>query len=321
METMRKILLGTDFSASGKHAQQYAFALAKRSGAELHIAHAVDTAYPTYAGVYGFGVPVDLHIEEVRRHAKERLEEVVEEAAAAGISAQPHLLDGRSAEEVVELARQLECNLIVVATHGRSGFDHFVFGSTCERIVRYATTPVLTVKSHEKEFVDVDGEIHINRILCPCDLSETSEEAVPLAAGMCTIFDAELVLMHVVDSRVEYPLLMPEAQPPTAAELRTLAAERLDALAKSVPHVRSKVEIVSGVAHLEIGSSAQEDDIDLVVMTTHGRRGLPLALLGSTAEKVVRSARVPVLTARPVQQVKGKDHAKMRVSNPQPATS
>jgi len=316
METMRKILLATDFSECGKHAQQYAFALAKRSGAKLHIAHAVDTTHPSYAGVYGFGAPVDLHIQELKAHAQGRLDEVVDEARAANTDAHSHLLEGRPPEEITELARCLQCNLIVAATHGRSGIDHFLFGSTCERSVRYATTPVLTVKSPEKEFVHPDRDIEIRRILCPCDLSEMSEEALPLAAGICSIFDAELILMHVIDNRIEYPMLLPKAQPPTAAEISDRVARRLEDLTQSLQDIRSRMEIVSGVPHAEITESVGRNNIDLVVMTTHGRHGIQRALMGSTAEKIVRTAPVPILTARPVQQVKSTENADWAAANP-----
>lgn len=321
MEKMRKILLATDFSECGKHAQRYAFALAKRSSAELHIAHAVDVSYSSYAGVYGFGAPVDQLIQELKAHAQGRLDEVVDEARAANTDAHSHLLEGRPPEEITELARCLECNLIVAATHGRSGVDHFLFGSTCERIVRYATTPVLTVKSPEKEFVHPDGDIEIRRVLCPCDLSETCEEALPLAAGICSVFDAELILMHVIDNRTEYPMLLPTEKPPTPAEISDRAAKRLDELTLSFPDIRSRMEIVSGVPHAEIIESVGRNNIDLLVMTTHGRHGIQRALMGSTAEKIVRTAPVPILTLRPEQRVGSTENADRAAENPQPATS
>ena len=301
MERFRKIFFATDYSQCSEHAQQYAFALAKRSGAQLQIGHVVETTYPSYAGVYGFGAEVDLHIDEVKKHAQENLVEVVDAACAQGIEAHPHLLGGHPPEEIVEEARRFGCNLIVIGTHGRSGFDHFLFGSTCERVVRYSEVPVLSVKSPEKEFVHEDDAIQIDRVLCPCDFSDVSDEAVPLAVGICRIFGAELLLMHVIDSRIEYPLLMPEAQLHTSVELHDRAVKRLDALASEYADVKTRVEVVSGTPHQEIAEAVKREDVDLVVMTTHGRQGIPLALIGSTAEKIVRTAAVPILTARPAQ--------------------
>lgn len=307
MKRFKKIFFATDFSECGEHAQRYAFALAKRFGAEIHIGHVVDTAYPSYAGVYGYGAVVDLHIDEIKKHAQEGLVSVTDEARAEGIDAHPHLLSGRPPEEIVERALNSGCDLIVIGTHGRSGFDHFLFGSTCERIVRYSALPVLAVKSPEKEFVDRKGAVEIGRVLYPCDLSETSEQAIPLAADVCRMFDAELLLLHVIDSRIEYPMLLPEAVLPTGAELHDHAVKRLEAIAGKSPDVASQIEVVTGVPHREIGEYAKQENVDLVVMTTHGRRGVSRALIGSTAEKIVRTVPVPVLSLRPAQAARNRE--------------
>ena len=307
MKRFKKIFFATDFSTCGYHAQRYAFALAKRFGAEIHIGHVVDTAYSSYAGVYGFGAVVDLHVDEIKKHAQEGLVSVTDAARADGIDAHPHLLSGRPPEEIVERALYSGCDLIVIGTHGRSGFDHFLFGSTCERVVRYSAVPVLAVKSPEKEFVDRKGAVEIGRVLCPCDLSETSEQAVSLAADVCRIFDAELLLLHVIDSRIEYPMLLPEAVLPTGAELHDHAVKRLEALAGKSGDISSQIEVVTGVPYREIGEYAKKENVDLVVMTTHGRRGVPLALIGSTAEKIVRTVPVPVLSVRPVQAARDRE--------------
>jgi nucleotide-binding universal stress UspA family protein len=293
-----KILFATDFSECAEHAQSYAFALSKRFNAPIVVVHSVDTAYPSYAGVYGFGAEVELHLDEVKKHAQEQLMRVTDEARTRGIEAHPHLLGAHPPEAIVDEATSTGCDLIVIGTHGRSGVDHFLFGSTCERVVRYSTVPVLAVKPKEKEFLEL-GEFWLKRVLCPCDLSPASEEAVELAADMCRNFGAELRLLHVIDSRVSYPLLLPEAKLPTPSELRAHAVKRLEELAAKHKDVKSSIEVVTGVPHKEIVARAQSNQADLLVMTTHGHRGLTRALLGSTAEKVVRTAPLPTLTVKP----------------------
>ena len=299
MRKFSKILLATDFSECSEHAQAYAFALAKRFKASIAVVHVVDTAYPSYAGVYGFGAEVDVHIDEVKKHAQEQLVRVTEAARERGIEAHPHLLATHPPEAIVDKAVEARCDLIVIGTHGRSGVDHFLFGSTCERVVRMSTVPVLAVKSREKEFLEL-GEVSLQKILCPCDLSPAADRAVELAADLCRLFLSELILLHVIDSRVSYPLMLPEAKLPTPAELRAIAVKRLNDLVGKIKDVKSRVEVVTGVPHKEILAAVKSENIDLVVMTTHGHRGLTRALLGSTAEKVVRTAPVPTLTVRPV---------------------
>ncbi len=299
MPSFKKILFATDFSDCAAHAQVYAFAFAKRFKAQLILVHVVDTAYPSYAGVYGFGAEVDLHIEEVKKSAQEGLVLIADAARAQGIDAHPHLLHGRSAEGIVDKAKQSGCDLLITGTHGRSGVDHFLFGSTAERIVRHSEVPVLAVKPVEREFVRDGGALTLKRVLCPCDLSPLSEQALALSANICRVFDAELTLLHVIDSRIEYPLVLPDANLPTPAEFHRRAVERLSALAESLNDIKTRIEVVTGIPHKAIVEEAKAHKIDLVVMTTHGRGGLSRALMGSTAEKVVRTAPVPTLTVRP----------------------
>lgn len=321
MKRFRKIMLATDFSDCADHAKDYAFAFAKSYSATLHIAHAVDTSYSSYVGVFGFGAAVDLHIDEIQDHARTQLMQLVEEAKSHGIEAQPFLLDGRPADETVDLARKSGCDLLVVGTHGRSGFDKFLFGSTCDRMVRLSPVPVLTVKDPSHDFITKTDTIELNRVLCPCDFSEHSQEALPLAADLCRAFDATMVLAHVVDSRVEYPVLSPIMELPTNAEFYDKAVKLLEEIESDYKDVSTQLEVVTGIPHAEIAKSTKSDNIDLVVLSTHGRSGLAHALLGGTAEKVVRSAHCPVLTVRPEASVEVRDTVKVQATDGQPASA
>ncbi len=299
MQTFKKILFATDFSDCAAHAQVYAFAFAARFKAELHIVHAVDTTYPAYAGVYGFGVEVEHHIAEVKQQARQDLAAVGAAARDAGLTVHTHLLTGRPAESVVDEAQKLGCDLIVTGTHGRSGFDHFLFGSNAERIVRFSAVPVLAVKPREREFVKQSGEFTLKRVLCPCDLSPLAEQAATFAAEICRLFGAELTLLHVIDNRLEYPLVMPDAALFDPEEIRRRAVEKLNAIAAKLKDVKVSVEVITGAPEKLIAEAARDNSADLIAMTTHGRGGLSRALLGSTAEKLVRIAKVPTLTIRP----------------------
>ena len=299
MQTFRKILFATDFSDCAAHAQIYAFAFAPRFKAELHIAHAVDTTYPSYAGVYGFGVEVEHHIADVKKQARQDLAAVACAARGAGLTAHTHLLIGRPAEAVVDEAQKLDCDLIITGTHGRGGFDHFLFGSNAERIVRFSPIPVLAVKPREREFVHEAGKFTLKRVLCPCDLSPLAEQAAGFAAEICRLFGAELTLLHVIDNRLEYPLVLPDAALFAPEEIRRRAAEKLKPIAAKLKDVKVSVEVITGAPEKLIAEAARDKSIDLIALTTHGRGGLSRALVGSTAEKLVRIASVPTLTIRP----------------------
>jgi nucleotide-binding universal stress UspA family protein len=298
MRTISRILLATDFSDPSEHAQAYAFALARRLKASLHIVHVVDTAYPSYAGVYGFGVEVELRIDQAKRYAQDQLDRLTDAARDRGIAAQSHVLETHPPEAIVDEAVATSCDLVVIGTHGWSGIDRFLFGSTAERVVRLSTVPVLAVKAREKEFLEM-GEMSINCVMCPCDLSPVSEQAVGLAADVCRLFDAELVLLHVIDDRANYPLMIPEATLPSPAELQANVDQRLKALAGKFLGIESRTLVVRGVPHKEILAQALNAQVDLLVMSTHGYRGVTRMVLGSTVEKVVRTSPLPTLTVKP----------------------
>ncbi|MEZ5943733.1 MAG: universal stress protein [Planctomycetaceae bacterium] len=146
--------------------------------------------------------------------------------------------------------------------------------------------------------------IRLQKILVPTDFSDFSNHAVRYGCEFAKRFNAELHLVSVVED--VYPLV-PESGMllPTAAnylnELKTAAEQTLATRPDSawVEGVSVKREVLIGTAFLEIIRYAKDEDIDLIVIGTHGRTGLVHVLMGSVAEKVVRKAPCPVLTVRP----------------------
>lgn len=296
----KNILFATDFSDCAKHAQAYAFAFALRSDAVLHVVHAVDPAYPAYAGVYGFGVEVENHFAELKVQADNDLKAIAQLAVIAGIDeVHANVLMGRPADALIDEARRVNCDLIVIGTHGRSPVDHFLFGSVAERVVRLSPAPVLAIKPIEREFVTEVRQFGLKHVLCPCDLSPLAEEAADFAADICREFEAELTLLHVVDSRVQYPVVLPYTPAEMTVDLREHAVKRLNAVAARIKGVPVHVEVLTGIPHKVITEAARDRSVDLITMTTHGYGGLSRALLGSTVEKIVRTARTPIMTIRP----------------------
>jgi nucleotide-binding universal stress UspA family protein len=139
------------------------------------------------------------------------------------------------------------------------------------------------------------------RILCPTDFSPTAEAAMRHAASVARAYGAELVLLHVLP-QVHYPLRglgMAAAFPQLQQELHTRAKERLQAAAATIADAgKVRTEMRDGDAYEGVLAAARELGADLIVMGTHGHTGLKHALIGSTAERVVRLAECPVLTVR-----------------------
>jgi universal stress protein A len=144
----------------------------------------------------------------------------------------------------------------------------------------------------------------INRILVPIDFSEYSKNALKYAVPIAEQAGADLYLIYVVEPTV-YPADLGFGQvvlPGVEDELREKGGKELEALRdKEIGgRVRASSSVRTGKPHQEILLEAEEKTIDLIVMATHGHTGVEHMLFGSTAERVVRNARCPVLTIRPV---------------------
>jgi nucleotide-binding universal stress UspA family protein len=134
-----------------------------------------------------------------------------------------------------------------------------------------------------------------NRILLPTDGSEGAKRAVEHALELAEKFDAELHVLNVVDVRSKSTADM---WTDVLGELEDAGKEIAEEIVEEADErgIDAKPEVIKGVPSREIVSHAEEDDVDLIVMGTHGRTGLDRVLVGSVAEKVVRTANVPVMT-------------------------
>lgn len=302
MSMFKNVLFPTDFSVHSEYGKDYAMAFAQQSNGTVHVTHVVDTSHLPYVavgGAFASGDVLEHTIDSMREHAQSRLDQFVDVAEFKHVHAEAHLRVGKPAEEIVKLATESKADLIVIGTHGRSGFDRWVFGSTCDKVVRLSPIPVLAIKHPEHEFVKPEGPVVLKRIMVPCDFSHFSHEIVPFAAKMAREFGATLVLTHVVDSRLDYPEFMPGMDQRNTPYLHASAAEMLEKLANEYDDLTTEVEVFTGIPDKELTEAVKNLQIDLVVMATHGHTGVTHALLGSTAEKVVRRAPCPVMTVRP----------------------
>jgi nucleotide-binding universal stress UspA family protein len=159
----------------------------------------------------------------------------------------------------------------------------------------------------------------IKKILVPIDFSDYSKSALKYAVNLCKNFNAEMILIYVVEP-VIYPPDFSMGQiaiPSVNTEWDERAKQELDKLAKEEIHsgVSVKTFIKTGKPFVEIIETASELDVDLIIIATHGRTGIEHILFGSTAEKVVRKAPCPVLTIRePIKGFNYKDEMKLKKS-------
>jgi universal stress protein A len=145
---IRSILVPIDFSAHSKNALKYAIPLAEKFRASVHLVYVVEpTVYPADLG---FGQVVLPGVEdELREKGADELEQLILREIGGTVKATSSVRTGSPHQEILREAEEQGVDLIVVATHGHSGVEHILFGSTADRIVRHAKCPVLTIRPQE----------------------------------------------------------------------------------------------------------------------------------------------------------------------------
>jgi nucleotide-binding universal stress UspA family protein len=148
---IRKILVPTDFSPASRKSLSYALRFAEGLNSEITLLHILEPEIPlTLAG----RLAATAFSEEELADAEEGLRGLVDSAKSAGGSGTRSILrTGVATHEIVEAAKELDVDLIVIATHGFTGWKHFAIGSTAERIARAAPCPVLVVREKEHDFI------------------------------------------------------------------------------------------------------------------------------------------------------------------------
>lgn len=145
-------------------------------------------------------------------------------------------------------------------------------------------------------------EPNIKKVLVPIDFSDYSKNSLRYSINFIRCFKAELILIYVVEP-VIYPPDFSMGQiavPAVDVEVDKRASEELKKLAKTEvpPDMKVRTIIKTGKPFVEIVETAAEEDIDLIIIASHGRSGMEHILFGSTADKVIRKAPCPVLTLR-----------------------
>jgi nucleotide-binding universal stress UspA family protein len=149
---LRQVLVPTDFSKCSSSALNYGAAFAEKFGASLTILHVVQNVtivLPELGNIPPAGPPIDL----MTTASQEALDHLIAERGLGRFQAKAVVRTGAAHQEIVELARDSEIDLIVMGTHGHTGLVHVLMGSVTEKVVRLAPCPVLTVRYPEHEFV------------------------------------------------------------------------------------------------------------------------------------------------------------------------
>ena len=149
---LHRILVPIDFSEHSKKALQYAIPFAEQFKASLDLLYVVEpTVYPADFSFGQVGFPA---IEdELKQRGGEELQALIHREIGNRVEAKSSVRTGKAFNEIDQFAQEASIDLIIIATHGHSGMEHALFGSTAEKVVRHAPCPVLVVRMAEKEFV------------------------------------------------------------------------------------------------------------------------------------------------------------------------
>lgn len=298
MITFKHILCPLDLSDISPHQLSYAAAIARWYDARITVLHVVPTFDPMPVHPGRLEDPMRFVYPLSEDDVTRELRRIVQEAGL-GDGADVAAAAGDAVETIVDRAVAMPADLLVMGTHGRSGFDRVLLGSVTEKLLRRAPCPVLTVPPHAPERAP---RVSLKQILCPVDFSPASLQALGFALDLARQSGGRVTLLHVIewlpdeDPRTYEHFNVPEFRRHLADEAR----QRLGTLVPAAARAAVEIEevVATGRAYREVLASAAERETDLIVMGSQGRGAVSLALFGSTTQQVVRAAECPVLTVR-----------------------
>jgi len=284
---MKAILFPTDFSEAASGALKVAKQLAKQSKSTLHIVHSIDSvqryvdmslASTGDPMIPGFEPELLMKmIEKQKVEAQKELDQLAATAKAEGITAEVHLFTGELITEMNDLAEKLNADLLVMGTHGASGFKEAFVGSNAQRVVRESHIPVLTVREASEEF-------EVETMVYASDFLETEINAqIPRVKSFVESLDAELHLLHI-----NTPAYF-EQTDDTLERMERVADEY--ELEESMLYIYNDFNIEEGIINY-----SNLVDADLIVLVTHGFKGIKRLMSDNVTESVVNHSNIPVLS-------------------------
>ena len=294
-----KILIPLDGSRLAEHSLSYLRALKDLDEEQIELMSVADVE-ENYRGLAEENVK-DREINVLRDYLKG----VQEKAKSTfGIEAGTRVVGGSPADAILREADEFSPDLIVIATHGRSGLSRWRFGSVADKVIRGGShnTLVIGPKAADKDnWVDDATPPSFKTILVPLDGSELGEAALVVAQALATHFSSEVHLVRVTP----IPVIdegMGGAGIASADLMDSMVDGARQYLAEAAGRVTTpggvKTEVLIGPAAAGLEDYIDEHDIDVVVMTSHGRSGIARVALGSVTDRLLGAGTAPVLVVR-----------------------
>ena len=230
--------------------------------------------------------------EKGRSYLEAYLDQQAATVRAAGFEPEPVVRIGRAADEVVEASKGVD--LVLIATHGRSGISRWWLGSVADKVVRDVECPVLLIGPNVHQDL-APGKI--TRILLPLDGSDQAEEAIPVATWIARLTNSEIEAVRCMSlTPVAYDPSMSIYSADLINSLQEAVEEYLAGVQAKLGSKATTTMLVGGAGELLI-EYLEEHPAGLVVMTSHGRSGVRRVALGSVTDRLLHGP-APVLVVR-----------------------
>jgi nucleotide-binding universal stress UspA family protein len=291
---IKKILWASDGSTDSCHALKWAELFASRFGARLRALSVIESPE-----IGELEVPTDVSRQFARieddlgTEAQRQLTEAAKSLEPTGITMETLVVKGIPHQEILKAAESHGIDLIAMGKRSLNLWDRVLLGSTTTKVLRETHVPILTVRQ-------VANAPAVKKILVPSSFSPGDTSSLELAFELAGRLGASIYLLHIINAHESWDKVTGGFM----GRLRKQATDKLDAMLQAVPaETRERVPEFTRVKACRVGSGivdfVGEEDIDLIVMSTHARKGVPRLFLGSIAERVIREAPCAVIAVPP----------------------
>ena len=270
MFSVRNVMAPVDFSEASIRALAYGVEIARRFDASLCVAHIIPVSIPAF---YAYPVPSPEWQTSHTIAAENRIRSLVTQEDRDRLRCTFVARCGHIDEELIEIINEASIDFVVMGSHGRRAFQKWFLGSVTLNMLRKVPVPILTVThSHRPAVLPFKG------ILAATDLSAAASHGLQIAASLARAFDSRLTVVNVLTD-----------EPEKASAIAEVIPSKIDG-------VTVHKQLLAGTPHEAIVQYAEGNEFDLIVLTLQGKGFVSRALLGSTAERVVASTVLPVLS-------------------------
>jgi nucleotide-binding universal stress UspA family protein len=280
MYILDRILCPTDFSDASLQAIRFAAFLSKNEHSHIKLLYVDENENDPLRLFMREEQPKSEYRKTATAFAQGKLRELSKRAALDPQTSSTHIHFGTAYHEIIQEAEINKFAAVVIATEGLGHASPHLLGRTVERVVRLCRAPVISVRPREQE-----PQLKIKTILCPTDFSEYANYAIPYAVSIARRHNAKIILLHIVDLTVQHPELLIQNFPDLTVYHEQASSIQVEQI------VGRDVEPENSIVRL-----AEENEADIIIMGTHGARGMRRVQIGNVTEEVVRRTLTPVLT-------------------------